>query len=66
MPVAVALLAARVLETRALLTPGRPEPVVTAYSVGVMAYSQTLDISRAARELGWRPRIGIEAGIAAP
>ncbi|MBK8085312.1 MAG: NAD(P)-dependent oxidoreductase [Devosia sp.] len=65
-PVAVALLAARVLETRALLTPGRPEPVVTAYSVGVMAYSQTLDISRAARELGWRPRIGIEAGIAAP
>ncbi|WP_374619119.1 NAD-dependent epimerase/dehydratase family protein [Devosia sp.] len=64
-PVGLALLAARALETRALLTPGRPEPVVTAYSVGVMAYSQTLDISRAARELGWRPRIGVAAGIAA-
>ena len=39
------------------------EPVLTRYSVGVLAKSQTLDISRARSELGYDPRVSIKDGL---
>jgi nucleoside-diphosphate-sugar epimerase len=42
----------------------RPEPGLTRYGVGVIGYSQTLDIGRARRELGYSPQVSIVEGIA--
>ena len=56
----VAMTAARAIEAVAQVT-GR-EPVVTAYSLGTLAYTLTLDIS-AIRELGYEPRVSIEDGM---
>lgn len=39
------------------------EPTLTRYTAGVLGVSQTLDISAAKEELGYRPRISIEEGI---
>lgn len=39
------------------------EPLLTRYTVGVLAKSQTLDITKAREELGYEPRIKIEEGI---
>lgn len=64
-PVSVnmALMAARTLETLARITPGRPEPPITAYGVGVLAYSQTLDLSAARKGLGYEPQVSFEEGM---
>lgn len=43
---------------------GRPEPRLTRYGLGVIGYSQTLDISRARRELDYAPQVSIEQGLA--
>lgn len=59
----VALAYARGLETIARISPGDREPRITAYSVGLFAYSQTLDISAARDVLGWTPRISIQEGL---
>jgi nucleoside-diphosphate-sugar epimerase len=40
------------------------EPPLTRYSVTVLGKSRTLDISAARSELGYRPRVGIDEGIA--
>lgn len=61
MPLAPAMTAARAMAAFAALS-GR-EPRATPYSLGVLAYSQTLDISRAAARLGWTPRIGFADGF---
>jgi nucleoside-diphosphate-sugar epimerase len=61
-PYAVADLAARLLETGARLAPGW-EPPFTRYSLGTIAFSQTLDLSRAHTLLGYRPRVGLDEGI---
>jgi nucleoside-diphosphate-sugar epimerase len=55
-------LIARGLETVARLGNGQ-EPPLTRYSAGVLAFSQTLDISALRNELGYQPKIGIEEGI---
>lgn len=39
------------------------EPLFTRYSMGVLAKSQTLDISRTQMELGYQPKITIEEGL---
>lgn len=39
------------------------EPVLTRYTVGVLGKSQTLDISAARGELGYKPRISIDEGF---
>lgn len=39
------------------------EPMLTRYSVSVLAHSQTLNIEKATNELGYIPRITIEEGI---
>ncbi|MDI1252744.1 NAD(P)-dependent oxidoreductase [Thermomonas sp.] len=51
-------------ERLAHLRKGCPEPRLTRYGVGVIGYSQTLDISRATRELQYAPSMGIDAGLA--
>lgn len=61
-PYALADLAARLLETGAHLAPGW-EPPFTRYSLGAIAFSQTLDLSRATALLGYRPRVSLDEGI---
>lgn len=63
-PTAAALAAAGLAEAFSAMLPSRPEPVATRYALGVLAYSQTLDITRAAAELGWRPAIPFREGLA--
>lgn len=62
-PYAVADLAARGLELTARMIPGW-EPPFTRYSLGAIAFSQTLDLRRATTVLGYRPRITLDSGIA--
>jgi len=64
MPAAAVLGAVRTIEALARITPGRPEPLTTAYSVALLAYTQTLDISAARTVVGWLPRVGFEEGLA--
>lgn len=63
-PAPVVLGAVRLIEGLAKIAPGRPEPLTTAYSVALLAYTQTLDIGAAKAALGWTPRIGFEEGLA--
>lgn len=53
---------ARMLETGARLR-GGDEPLLTRYSAGVLAFSQTLDTSAIRNELGWRPAVALDEGI---
>ena len=39
------------------------EPVMTRYSAGVLAFSQTLNLTAIKRDLGYVPRISIEEGM---
>ncbi|MEJ8544272.1 NAD-dependent epimerase/dehydratase family protein [Brevibacillus borstelensis] len=39
------------------------EPMLTRYTVGVLAKSQTLDITKAREELGYEPRVSLREGI---
>lgn len=54
---------AGVIEGIAKALPGQPEPPVSRYTLGVLAYSQTLDIAAARRELGYQPTLGVLEGI---
>ena len=62
-PVKAALAAARAMECACACLPGRPEPPITAYGIGVLAYSQTLNIDAARLKLEWSPRIGFDEGL---
>lgn len=62
-PVRAALAAARAMEFACACLRGQPEPPVTAYGAGVLAFSQTLNIEKARRELGWSPRIDFDEGL---
>jgi nucleoside-diphosphate-sugar epimerase len=42
-----------------LFTFGRSEPPLTRYTVGTLAFGQTLDISAARRDLGYEPRTDV-------
>ena len=39
------------------------EPVFTRYSLGLLSFNQTLDISKAKNDLGYEPIISIEEGL---
>ena len=56
--------AARAVEAAARLMPGAPEPRVTAYGLGLLAFSHTLDTSAARTALGFEPSVGFEEGLA--
>lgn len=60
-PLAVAL--GSLAEIVANARPGRPEPRISRYGVGVLGYSQTLDISAARTQLGYVPTISVAEGI---
>lgn len=55
-------LLARALETSARLRRS-DEPWLTRYGAGVLAFSQTLDVSRIRNELGYRPIVTQDQGI---
>ncbi|AOG08860.1 NAD-dependent epimerase/dehydratase family protein [Agrobacterium sp. RAC06] len=59
-----ALAAARLVELVSLARSASTEPLVTPYTLGLFAFRQSLDISKARRMLGWRPRISFEEGLA--
>lgn len=63
-PRKIALGVAGVAECITKLRSGMPEPFLTRYGVGVIGYSQTLDISRARQELKYSPTVSINDGIA--
>ncbi len=42
---------------------GGKEPPLTRYTIGLLGKSQTLDISKARKELGYEPRVSIDDGI---
>ena len=62
-PWPVISLLARLLELQARLSSG-DEPLLTRYSVGVLAFSQTLNIDAITQDLGYFPKVSVEAGIA--
>jgi len=39
------------------------EPILTRYTVGLLAFSQTLDITAATQELGYHPPISLDEGL---
>ncbi|MGW9123680.1 NAD-dependent epimerase/dehydratase family protein [Paenibacillus chitinolyticus] len=55
--------AAAAMEAFAALPFARKEPMLTRYTVALLAFSQTLDISKAERELGYKPRVSVADGI---
>ena len=57
----VALLAARLMEAASVFT--RKEPLLTTYTVGILARTQTYDISAARSDLGYNPSISVAEGI---
>ncbi len=62
-PAARALRAARAVEFLYRLLPFLGEPPVTAFGVGVLAYSKTFDVARALRDLG-PPSVSVAEGLA--
>ena len=61
-PIGLALLIARLLELNAQRT-GR-EPLLTRYTVGILARTQTYNISAAQRDLGYEPLVSVAEGLA--
>ncbi|MDN3443869.1 NAD-dependent epimerase/dehydratase family protein [Microbacterium sp. APC 3901] len=64
----VAWVLASSMERLCLALPSRPEPPLTRYTLSTIAFSQTLDITRAKTELGYRPEVSLDdalAGVAA-
>jgi len=62
-PRSAGLALARVSEAIAKLRQGRPEPRVTVYGMGLLAYSQTLSIDAARETLGYTPTVSTLEGL---
>lgn len=54
---------ASLAEWRAGLSPGAPEPPVTLYGLGILAFSHVLDTTAARRELGFEPKVHFIEGL---
>ena len=63
LPTSLAMLGAHGSEIASALGGWKSEPLVTRYSLGLLAWSQTLDISKAQHELNWTPKITFEEGL---
>lgn len=63
LPLAPILALTGIVEHLHALLPSCPEPLVTRYALGILAYSQTLDIKKAEEQLGWKPKISFEEGL---
>ena len=59
----VALTAVRAIEGFHRLFRPQVEPVVTAYSAGLIAFSQTLDLSAIRNDIGWTPKVEFAEGL---
>lgn len=62
-PWPVAITAIRAIERFHSVFRPKVEPIVTAYSAGLLAFSQTLDLSSIRNEMGWLPKISFEEGL---
>lgn len=62
-PVPLTLAGARMAEAVAAALPGRPEPPATAYSLGLLAFSQTLDVTAIRASVGWVATEGAREGL---
>lgn len=60
-PLPAAMAAAAFMEAKAAIT-GK-EPLLTRYTVQILARTQTYDISTARRDLGYEPLVSLEEGI---
>jgi nucleoside-diphosphate-sugar epimerase len=58
-----ALMAARLAETVSLALPFSGEPMVTPYTLGLFAFRQSLDITKARVMLNWQPRTSLDKGL---
>lgn len=58
-----AWLLASALEGTFRILPGRPEPPLTRYTLSTIAYSQTLDLTRAKAELGYQPIVSLDDAL---
>jgi len=63
LPVRLLLSASRLMEAWAALGGWKSEPLATPYSVGVLAFTQTLDITAAKTSLQWAPQVTFEEGV---
>ncbi|UQZ85624.1 3 beta-hydroxysteroid dehydrogenase/Delta 5--_4-isomerase [Paenibacillus konkukensis] len=63
LPYRAAYALAGLLEAAAKLSGSGKEPLLTRYSVGLLGRSQTLDITAAREELGYRPQVTVKEGI---
>lgn len=54
---------ASVLEGVFRVLPGQPEPPLTRYTLSTIAYSQTLDLTRAKAELGYVPLVSLDEAL---
>ena len=63
-PYWIVSLAAGVLEKTARALHTSREPKLLRYPIGLMRYSQTLDINSARDRLGYAPRVSIDEGLA--
>ena len=63
LPLTPVLAAARAIELANRVIPLRREPRLTRYAVGLFAYRQSLDITKAERVLGWSPKVRLQEGL---
>lgn len=63
-PRMIGVAAASLAEAFSRRLPGAPEPRVTQYGMGLLAYSQTLSIATARDLLRYQPRVSIDEGLA--
>ena len=61
LPLPLVRLAAALMETQARFS-GR-DPLLTRYTAGILACTQTYDIRAARQDLGYRPLVSVAAGI---
>jgi 2-alkyl-3-oxoalkanoate reductase len=59
----LAMLAAHTSQATHRMFPRLGEPKLTPYTVGLLSKTQTFDIARAKRQLGYRPQIDMKTGI---
>ncbi len=62
-PVSLAMMMGRAFETASAAKGWLRAPLATRYGLGLLAWSQTLDIHRARHELDWAPQISFEDGL---
>jgi nucleoside-diphosphate-sugar epimerase len=63
LPRCLAVTLGALAEKVANILPDRPEPRLSRYGVGVLGFSQTLDISAARQQLGYAPSVSVADGI---